>query len=73
MNQDGLATRHGRIIRQELKPNGVVTSYEDGSSSLLPYAVTDDGQRYVDLFPNDLEETRSGLHSLRRPLPRALA
>ncbi len=45
------------IIEQHLKPEGVLTVYEDGEQILLPYLVDKAGEEYVELFPNDLEIT----------------
>jgi hypothetical protein len=49
-----LRAKHGKITRQELKPEGVVTHYEDGFAVLLPYEVNEAGESYVELFPNDV-------------------
>ena len=42
-----------RIIEQYLTPEGVVTKYEDEEIQLRPYLINEDGQEYVELFPND--------------------
>jgi len=42
-----------KIIQQELKPNGVLTTYDDGSEEILPYRIDKNGEHYVELFPND--------------------
>lgn len=41
-----------RIVRQELKPEGVLTTWQDGRVAMLPYQVDADGSEYVDLDPN---------------------
>jgi hypothetical protein len=43
-----------RIISQRLLPIGVMTEYINGSIDILPYKIDDNGEEYVDLFPNDM-------------------
>lgn len=42
-----------RIIEQYLTLEGAVTKYEDEEIQLRPYLINEDGQEYVELFPND--------------------
>ncbi len=44
-----------RIVQQELKQDGVLTTYEDGSQEILPYLLDSKGESYVEMFPNDPE------------------
>jgi len=42
-----------RITEQYLTPKGVVTKYENGEEQIRPYIIDENGQEYVELFPND--------------------
>ena len=42
-----------KIVEQHLLPEGVMTKYENGEEQLLPYLIDENGQEYVELFPND--------------------
>ncbi len=44
-----------KITQQELKQDGVLTTYDDGSEELLPYRIDSNGESYVEMFPNDPE------------------
>lgn len=41
------------IVAQFCKPNGVWTVYSNGLEVLLPYEIDENGNRYVELFPNE--------------------
>jgi hypothetical protein len=41
-----------KIVEQYLIPEGVMTKYENGEEQLLPYLIDENGQEYVELFPN---------------------
>jgi len=45
-----------RVTEQRLLSNGVLTFYSDASCKLMPYLVDENGDEYVDLFPNSHEE-----------------
>ena len=40
------------IVKQELQPDGVLTTYADGQQELLPYRIDENGEEYVEMFPN---------------------
>jgi hypothetical protein len=42
-----------RVISQQLKPDHIIVSYDDGTSEEHPYFVDADGNEYADLDPNN--------------------
>ncbi|UYL04401.1 hypothetical protein EPNKCIFM_00099 [Klebsiella phage KP13-16] len=44
-----------RIVLQELKEDGVLTTYSNGHVEMLPYRIDENGEEYVEMFPNDIE------------------
>ena len=44
------------VTEQHLLENGVLTFFEDESVDLLPYKMDENGEQYVDLFPNGWED-----------------
>ncbi len=45
-----------RIVLQELKEDGVLTTYSNGHIEMLPYRIDENGEEYVEMFPNDIEQ-----------------
>ncbi|HFE2825887.1 TPA: hypothetical protein ACF24H_005496, partial [Klebsiella pneumoniae] len=45
-----------RIVLQELKEGGVLTTYSNGHIEMLPYRIDEKGEEYVEMFPNDVEQ-----------------
>lgn len=45
-----------RIVLQELKEEGVLTTYSNGHIEMLPYRIDENGEEYVEMFPNDIEQ-----------------
>lgn len=45
-----------RIVLQELKEDGVLTTYSNGHVEMLPYRIDENGEEYVEMFPNDIEQ-----------------
>ena len=45
-----------RIVLQELKEDGVLTTYSNGHVEMLPYRIDENGDEYVEMFPNDIEQ-----------------
>ena len=41
------------IVEQELLPDGVLTTYQNGSKKMLPYEKDEQGRKFVELFPNE--------------------
>lgn len=44
------------IVLQELKGDGVLTTYSNGHVEMLPYLIDENGEEYVELLPNDIEQ-----------------
>ncbi|QGZ00714.1 hypothetical protein A1p_00013 [Klebsiella phage VLCpiA1p] len=44
-----------KIVLQELKEEGVLTTYSNGHVEMLPYLIDENGEEYVEMFPNDVE------------------
>lgn len=44
-----------KIVLQELKEEGVLTTYSNGYVEMLPYLIDENGEEYVEMFPNDVE------------------
>lgn len=44
-----------RIVLQELKEDGVLTTYSNGHVEMLPYRIDENGEEYVEMFPNDIK------------------
>lgn len=44
-----------RIVLQELMEDGVLTTYSNGNVEMLPYLIDENGDEYVEMFPNDIE------------------
>ena len=44
-----------KIVLQELKEDGVLTTYSNGHVEMLPYLIDENGEEYVEMFPNDIE------------------
>jgi hypothetical protein len=42
-----------RVVRQQLKPDHIVVTYDDGTVEKQPYLVDADGNEYADLDPNN--------------------
>jgi len=47
-----LISGFGRIVQQELVPEGIWTTYSGGERLLLPYGIDEAGEKYADLDPN---------------------
>ncbi|HBW4723310.1 TPA: hypothetical protein MNL24_002490 [Klebsiella pneumoniae] len=45
-----------KIVLQELKEDGVLTTYSNGHVEMLPYLIDENGEEYVEMFPNDIEQ-----------------
>lgn len=45
-----------KIVQQELKEDGVLTTYSNGHVEMLPYQIDENGDEYVEMFPNDIEQ-----------------
>ncbi|HAT3816459.1 MULTISPECIES: hypothetical protein [Citrobacter freundii complex] len=45
-----------RIVLQELMEDGVLTTYSNGHVEMLPYLIDENGEEYVEMFPNDIEQ-----------------
>ncbi|HDS5109350.1 ead/Ea22-like family protein [Klebsiella variicola] len=45
-----------RIVLQELKEDGVLTTYSNGHVEMLPYRIDENGEEYVEMLPNDIEQ-----------------
>ena len=45
-----------KIVLQELKEEGVLTTYSNGHVEMLPYLVDENVEGYVEMFPNDIEQ-----------------
>lgn len=45
-----------RIVLQELKEDGVLTTYSNGHIEMLPYRIDEKVEEYVEMFPNDIEQ-----------------
>lgn len=44
-----------KIVQQELKEDGILTTYSNGHVEMLPYRIDENGEEYVEMFPNDIE------------------
>lgn len=44
-----------KIVLQELKEEEVLTTYSNGHVEMLPYLIDENGEEYVEMFPNDVE------------------
>lgn len=44
-----------KIVLQELKEEGVLTTYSNGYVEMLPYLIDENGEEYVEMFLNDVE------------------
>lgn len=44
-----------RIVRQELLPEGIRQTLENGEQRMIPYPRNEEGEEYADLFPADVE------------------
>lgn len=42
-----------RIIKQALKPDHILVTFEDGTTEKRPYLVDSEGNKYADLDPNN--------------------
>ena len=45
-----------KIVQQELKEDGILTTYSNGHVEMLPYLIDENGDEYVEMFPNDIEQ-----------------
>lgn len=45
-----------RIILQELMEDGILTTYSNGHVEMLPYLIDENGEGYVEMFPNGIEQ-----------------
>ena len=45
-----------KIVQQELKEDGVLTTYSNGHVEMLPYLIDENGDEYVEMLPNDIEQ-----------------
>ena len=45
-----------KIVQQELKEDGILTTYSNGHVEMLPYLIDENGEEYVEMFPNDAEQ-----------------
>lgn len=45
-----------RIVLQELKEDGILTTYSNGHVEMLPYLIDENGDEYVEMLPNDIEQ-----------------
>ncbi len=45
-----------KIVLQELKEDGVLTTYSNGHVEMLPYRIDENGEEYVEMLPNDIEQ-----------------
>lgn len=45
-----------KIVQQELKEDGVLTTYSNGHVEMLPYLIDENGEEYVEMLPNDIEQ-----------------
>ena len=45
-----------KIVQQELKEDGVLTTYSNGHVEMLPYRIDENGDEYVEMLPNDIEQ-----------------
>lgn len=45
-----------RIVLQELMEDGVLTTYSNGHVEMLRYRIDENGEEYVEMFPNDIEQ-----------------
>ena len=45
-----------KIVQQELKEYGILTTYSNGHVEMLPYLIDENGDEYVEMFPNDIEQ-----------------
>lgn len=45
-----------KIVQQELKEDGVLTTYSNGYVEMLPYLIDENGDEYVEMFHNDIEQ-----------------
>lgn len=45
-----------RIVLQELKEDGVLTTYSNGHVEMLPYKIDGNGEEYVEMLPDDIEQ-----------------
>lgn len=44
-----------RIVIQELKEDGVLTTYSNGHVEIRPYLIDEKGEEYVEMSPDDIE------------------
>ncbi|WP_371329934.1 hypothetical protein [Klebsiella quasipneumoniae] len=44
-----------KTVLQELKEDGVLTTYSNGHVEMRPYLIDENGEEYVDMFPGDVE------------------
>lgn len=44
------------IVFQELKEEGVLTTYSNGHVEMLPYRIDENGEEYVEMFPSYIEQ-----------------
>jgi hypothetical protein len=44
-----------KIIEQQMMSNHVLQTMEDGTKVKVPYLVNENGEQYVEMFPNDPE------------------
>ncbi|HFD2801247.1 hypothetical protein [Escherichia coli] len=44
------------ILYQELKEDGVLTTYSNGHVEMLPYLIDENGEVYVEMLPRDVEQ-----------------
>lgn len=42
-----------KIVSQKPTPRFVITEFEDGHIELLPFRVDENGEKYVEMLPND--------------------
>ena len=45
-----------RIVLQELMENWVLTTYSNGHVEMLPYLRDENGEEYVEMIPDDIEQ-----------------
>lgn len=44
------------IIYQELKEDGVLTTYSNGHVEMLPYLIDENEEVYVEMFPSNAKQ-----------------
>ncbi|WKM72916.1 hypothetical protein Q2T70_03975 [Klebsiella oxytoca] len=44
-----------KIVLQESKEDGVLTTYSNGHVEMRPYLIDENGEECVEMFPDDVE------------------